>query len=253
MDLFNLFNNASSKLASFLSDHRFKLEGGFGSLKPKNPKEYNKYFDHTILKPDARKTDVRNIVDQAVEYGFYSVCINPCYVGFVSKHLAGTQVKVCTVSGFPLGSNTTESKRLETREALKNGADEIDMVINIGALKDEDYEYVYEDIKAISKECKKFNATLKVILETCLLTKDEIAIASILADLAGANMVKTSTGFSTSGAKAEDVSLMSFCVSSNVSVKASGGISSKEDFFEMIEAGCSRIGASKSVNIIRSI
>lgn len=208
-----------------------------------------KLFDHTILKADATKEAVERICQEAVEYGFMSVCVNSFYTAFVSEKLKGSGVKVCTVVGFPLGQMSTRAKAFEAETAVADGADEIDMVINIGALKDKEYSVVSDDIRAVRKACGQ--ALLKVIIETCLLTQEEKIEACRLAKEAGADFVKTSTGFSTQGAKAEDVALMRKTVDSAMGVKASGGIRDKETAEKMVEAGASRLGTSATIAICR--
>lgn len=203
----------------------------------------NKYFDHTILKPDATKEAVLQVVEEAKQHNLASVCVNQYRTKMVADLLKGTDVKVCTVIGFPLGAVDTKVKVFETTQAISDGAEEIDMVINIGAMKDGDYEYVREEIRAIKDACK--DNVLKVIIETCLLTEEEIIKACELAIEAGADFVKTSTGFSTGGAKAEDVALMKQTVGTQAKVKASGGIRDLERAKAMVEAGADRIGASK--------
>lgn len=210
--------------------------------------EIAKVIDHTLLKPEASEAQVRRVCEEALEYGFASVCINPCHVSLVSKLLKGSSVKVCTVIGFPLGANTSKVKAFEASEAVKEGAEEVDMVINIGKLKDKDYDYVRNDIKAVV-DAVKGKAITKVIIETCLLTDEEKIAACKLSKEAGADFVKTSTGFSKGGAAAADVKLMRETVGENMGVKASGGIRSYEDFIKMIEAGASRVGASASAQI----
>ncbi len=207
-----------------------------------------KLIDHTILKPVASKEDVRRICDEAKQHGFFSVCINPYWVAYAKELLKGTDVKVCTVIGFPLGANTTAVKEYETRDALKNGADEIDMVINLGALKSGDYDTVLNDISAVRKACE--GHILKVIIETSQLTDEEKVKTCELAAKAGADFVKTSTGFTGGGATAADVALMRKSVPANMQVKASGGVRSREDFDAMVAAGATRIGASSGVKII---
>lgn len=207
-----------------------------------------KLIDHTILKPVASKEDVRRICGEAREYGFFSVCINPYWVAYAKELLKGTDVKVCTVIGFPLGANTTAVKEYETRDALKNGADEIDMVINLGALKSGDYDTVLHDISAVRKACE--GHILKVIIETSQLTEEEKVKTCELAAKAGADFVKTSTGFTGGGATAADVALMRKSVPAGMQVKASGGVRSREDFDAMVAAGATRIGASSGVKII---
>ncbi len=207
-----------------------------------------KLIDHTILKPVASKEDVRRICDEAKQHGFFSVCINPYWVAYAKELLKGTDVKVCTVIGFPLGANTTAVKEYETRDALKHGADEIDMVINIGALKSGDYDTVLSDISAVRKACE--GHILKVIIETSQLTEEEKVKTCELAAKAGADFVKTSTGFTGGGATAADVALMRKSIPANMQVKASGGVRSREDFDAMVAAGATRIGASSGVKII---
>ncbi|CEN84110.1 deoxyribose-phosphate aldolase [[Clostridium] sordellii] len=207
-------------------------------------------IDHTILKAVATKEDVKKLCNEAKEYNFFSVCINPANIEFAKKELEGSSVKVCTVIGFPLGANTSEVKAFETKDAIKKGADEVDMVINIGALKDKDYDYVLNDIKAVVDAANK-EALVKVIIETCYLTDDEKKIACELSVKAGADFVKTSTGFGTGGSTPEDIKLMREVVGPNIGVKASGGVRNQEDAKDVIKAGCSRIGASASVAITK--
>lgn len=207
-----------------------------------------KMIDHTILKPDAQEAEVVKIINEAKEYGFASVCINPANVKLAAKMLKGTNVKVCTVIGFPLGANTTSVKAFEALDAIKNGAEEVDMVINIGKLKDKDYEYVLNDIKAVV-DVSKGKALSKVIIETCLLTDEEKIKACKLSKEAGADFVKTSTGFSKGGAKVSDIRLMRETVGEKMGVKASGGVRTFEDAAAMVEAGATRIGASASIHI----
>lgn len=209
-----------------------------------------KYIDHTILKPDTTKEAVVQICSEAKEYGFFSVCVNPYYVSVVAKELEGSDVKVCSVIGFPLGANTSQIKAAETKKSIADGANEIDMVINVSALKNKDFDFVRSDIKAVV-DALEGKAILKVILENCLLTKEEIEIACKLSVEAGAHFVKTSTGFSSGGATAEDISLMRKTVGPNLGVKASGGVRDRETAIAMIEAGASRIGASASIAIVK--
>lgn len=208
----------------------------------------SKLFDHTILKADATEAQVKKICDEAKEYGFMSVCVNSYYTAYVASELKGSDVKVCTVVGFPLGQMSTESKALETAYAIECGADEIDMVINVAALKDGKIAEVLADIRAVRAVCK--DKTLKVIIETCLLTDDEKVEACKLSVEAGADFVKTSTGFSSGGAKASDVRLMRQTVGPNVGVKASGGIRDTKTALEMIEAGANRLGTSATISIV---
>lgn len=209
-----------------------------------------KYFDHTILKADATKGQVAKVCDEAGEYGFASVCVNSRYTKFAAERLAGSDVKVCTVVGFPLGMSDTRVKAFEAETAVADGAGEIDMVLNIGALKDGDDSYVRDDIAAVRKACGD-GVALKVILETCLLTKAEIERACKLSMEAGADFVKTSTGFSTGGAKAEDVALMRRTVGDKMGVKASGGIHTAAEAQAMIDAGANRLGTSATLAIIK--
>lgn len=208
-----------------------------------------KYFDHTILKADATEAQVAKICKEALENDFASVCVNQYYTKFVAKQLKGSDVKVCTVVGFPLGMSDTRVKAFETKAAIEDGAEEVDMVINVGALKDGKYDYVRNDIKTLKDVCGK-EVLLKVIIETCLLTDEEKVKACELAKEAGADYVKTSTGFSTGGAKAEDVALMRKTVGEELGVKASGGIHTAEEAQAMIDAGASRLGTSATLAII---
>ncbi len=207
------------------------------------------YIDHTILKPDATKDQVIKICQEAREYHFASVCVNAYRTKLVKEQLEGSDVKVCTVVGFPLGAVPKEVKAFETKGAISDGANEIDMVINVGALKDKDYDCVYKDIKAVVDACGD-KALLKVILETCLLTDEEKEKACELSVKAGAQFVKTSTGFSTGGATIEDVALMKKTVNDQAKVKASGGVRSYEDAIAVVEAGANRIGASAGIAIV---
>ncbi|HEL2738318.1 TPA: deoxyribose-phosphate aldolase [Streptococcus suis] len=209
----------------------------------------NKYIDHTILKPETSKEQVAQILAEAKEYDFASVCVNPTWVTYAAQELKDSDVKVCTVIGFPLGANTPAVKAFETKDAIENGADEIDMVINIGALKSKNDELVLEDIKAVVEASG--DKLVKVIIETCLLTEEEKVKACQLSKEAGADFVKTSTGFSTGGATVEDVALMRKTVGSEMGVKASGGARSYEDAIAFIEAGATRIGASSGVAIMK--
>ncbi|MDQ0174190.1 deoxyribose-phosphate aldolase [Bacillus chungangensis] len=211
-----------------------------------------KMIDHTLLKPDAAKEDIQAICLEAKQYGFASVCIHPFWVATASKWLEQTEVKVCTVIGFPLGANTTETKVFETKKAIEDGAHEIDMVINIGALKSKDNAMVKEDIAAVVKEAKG-KALVKVIIETALLTEAEKILACELAKEAGADFVKTSTGFSGGGATAEDVALMRETVGPEMGVKASGGIRNLQNAKDMLEAGATRLGASAGVAILQGL
>lgn len=209
-----------------------------------------KLFDHTILKADATRKDVKRVCDEAMAYSFCSVCVNSYYVPYVANLLHGSDVKICSVVGFPLGAMSTRAKALEAKIAVMDGADEIDMVINVGALKDRDYSVVLEDIKAVKEACGEH--ILKVIIETCLLTDDEKVKACELAKEAGADFVKTSTGFSTAGANVEDVRLMRETVGPDMGVKASGGIHDKEFAKELVDAGANRLGTSATIEIVES-
>lgn len=208
-----------------------------------------KLIDHTALKAETTEKDILTLISEAKEYGFFSVCINPVWVPLAADKLKDSQVKVCTVIGFPLGANAAETKAFETAQAIANGADEVDMVINIGALKGAQYEAVLNDIQGVVAAAEG-KALVKVIIETALLTDEEKVKACELAVEAGADFVKTSTGFSTGGATAADVKLMKETVGNQAQVKASGGIHSKEDVEEMVAAGASRIGASAGVAIV---
>lgn len=208
-----------------------------------------KMIDHTILKPEATMFEVIKICEEAKEYKFASVCVNPSRVSLAKEILEGTSVKVCTVIGFPLGATVTNVKRFEAEEAIKDGATEVDMVINIGRLKDKDLEYVLNDIKAVV-DVAKDKALTKVIIETCLLNEEEKIIACNLAKKAGADFVKTSTGFSSGGATKDDIILMKEAVGKNMGIKASGGIRTVEKAEEMIKNGATRVGASASVSMM---
>lgn len=207
-----------------------------------------KFIDHTLLKPAATQADIEHLCQEARTYGFCSVCVNPYWVAFAKKQLAGSDVKVCTVIGFPLGACTTAAKAAETKDAIANGADEIDMVINIGALKGNDLQTVLADIQAVRAAC--LGHVLKVIIETSQLTDEEKVTACKLSAQAGADFVKTSTGFTGAGATAQDVALMKRSIPATMQVKASGGVRSREDFEAMVAAGATRIGASSGVKII---
>ena len=207
-----------------------------------------KLFDHTILKADATRKDVKRVCDEAMAYSFCSVCVNSYYVPYVANLLHGSDVKICSVVGFPLGAMSTRAKALEAKIAVMDGADEIDMVINVGALKDRDYSVFLEDIKAVKEACGE--KVLKVIIETCLLTDDEKVKACELAKEAGADFVKTSTGFGTAGANVEDVRLMRETVGPDMGVKASGGIHDKEFAKELVDAGANRLGTSATLKFL---
>lgn len=209
-------------------------------------------IDHTILKADATKEMIETLCKEAIEYNFKAVCVNPTHVEYCASLLKNANVKVATVIGFPLGANTKEVKAFETSDAINKGAEEIDMVINIGALKDKDYNEVKEDIVAVVNAAKG-KALVKVIIETCLLSEEEKVKACELSMEAGADFVKTSTGFSTGGATIEDVKLMKTVVGDKLEVKASGGVRDLQTAKDMIEAGATRLGTSSGVNIAKSI
>ena len=209
----------------------------------------NKYIDHTLLKPAATKADIETLCNEAREHDFMSVCVNASRVALCRALLEGSDVKVCTVVGFPLGATTTATKVFEAEEAIANGATEIDMVINIGALKSGDLDYVKADIAAVNKAVQGRGALLKVIIETCLLTDEEkVQVCAICKEI-GVNFVKTSTGFSTGGATVEDVALMRKTVGADIGVKASGGVKNADDANKMIAAGANRLGTSSGVLI----
>ncbi len=209
-------------------------------------------IDHTVLKPDATRDQIVKLCREARQYGFASVCINPCWIAVAAKELAGSPVKVCTVIGFPLGANTTHVKAVETEEAVRLGAHEIDMVINVGALRSGDHDTVRADIQAVCEAAHRGGAIVKTILETALLDDNQKAVACTLAKLAGADFVKTSTGFASAGATVHDVALMRLTVGDKIGVKAAGGIRTLEDLRSMVEAGATRIGASASVKIVEA-
>lgn len=233
MELNKATDNQKENLSSF-------LDGVIDNIAP--------FIDHTLLKPNATLDDIKKLCDEAKIYGFASVCVNPSYVSFAKELLKESKVKVCTVVGFPLGATTTIVKVIEARDAIANGADEIDMVINIGALKSGNDSFVFDDIKAVREAAK--GKVLKVIIETAYLTKDEKIKACQLAKEAGADFVKTSTGFAPSGATVEDVKLMREVVGPEIGVKASGGIRDYQTACEMIKAGATRLGTSSGVAIV---
>lgn len=210
------------------------------------------YIDHTLLKAETTREQIVKLCAEAAEFEFASVCVNPSWVETAAAELKDSKVKVCTVIGFPLGASTSETKAFETQDAISNGAGEIDMVINIGALKSGDSETVKKDIQAVV-DAAKGKAIVKVIIETALLTDEEKVLASRLSKEAGADFVKTSTGFSTAGANAQDVKLMRETVGAELGVKASGGVRSLEDVQAMIDAGATRIGASSGVQIMQGL
>ncbi len=214
-------------------------------------KEMAAYIDHTVLKAIATRTQVKQLCTEAVQYGFASVCVNPCHVRLVAGELKGSAVKTCAVIGFPLGANSTEVKAFEAQKAVGDGAQEVDMVINVGALKDGDAEFVERDIREVVRASQ--GAAVKVIIETCYLTEEEKKLACVLAKNAGADFVKTSTGFGSGGALVEDVSLMRETVGKEMGVKASGGVRSLKEALEMIEAGATRIGTSSGIAILEEM
>lgn len=216
----------------------------------KVPSDLGRYIDHTLLKPETTPADVDQLCDEALEYHFKAVCVNPVWVKRAATRLRGSEVKVASVVGFPLGASTPEIKTLEARRALRDGAREIDMVLNVGALKGGDYDLVERDIARVTDACNEVGALNKVILETSLLTDQEKVIACRLAVAAKAHYVKTSTGFSTGGATLFDVALMREAVGPKIGVKASGGIKTAEDAQRMIEAGATRLGASAGIKIV---
>ncbi|HEY2491698.1 MAG TPA: deoxyribose-phosphate aldolase [Paenibacillus sp.] len=206
-------------------------------------------IDHTLLRADATKVEITKLTEEAIKYEFASVCVNPTWVSYAAEQLANSKVNVCTVIGFPLGANTSATKAFEASHAIECGADEVDVVINVAALKDGDYDYVVQDIKGVV-DAAAGKALVKVIIEACLLTEEEKKVACQLSVKAGAEYVKTSTGFSTGGAKAEDVALMRQVVGDKIGVKASGGVRNLQDMEQLVAAGASRIGASSGVKIM---
>ena len=211
--------------------------------------DYAKMIDHTLLKPEATKEQVKNLCEEAVQYGFHSVCVNSSFVYYCAELLKDSDVKVCTVIGFPLGAMSTAGKAAEAQAAVADGAEELDMVIHVGMIKSGDWDYVKQDIASVV-EAAGDKAVVKVILETCLLTDEEKRKACMICKEAGASFVKTSTGFSNGGATVKDVALMREAVGSDMGVKASGGIRSFQDARAMVEAGADRIGASSGIAII---
>ncbi len=220
-----------------------------GSGEPILPSELAKYIDHTLLKPEATAADIDKLCAEAKQYGFYSVCVNTTWAERCAKNLQGSGVKVCVVVGFPLGAMSSRSKHFEARHAIEDGAEEIDMVMNIGALKSRDLKLVKDDVMWVLRACGQ-RAKLKVIIETALLTEEEIVLASQICLEAGAHFVKTSTGFSTAGAKPEHVALMKRTVGNNAEVKAAGGVRTFDDAVAMIRAGATRLGTSGGIKII---
>ncbi len=213
-------------------------------------KSLNKYFDHTLLKPEATEDDIKKLCEEALKYDFYSVCVNTCYVETCANILKDSDVKIAAVVGFPLGTCTTPTKVFETEEACCRGASEVDMVLNVGKFKSGDYDFCEKDIRDVVKAAGEYNAIVKVILETCLLSDEEIVKACEISKAAGAQFVKTSTGFNSAGATAHHVKLMKDTVGDELEVKASGGIRDYDTTMAMIEAGADRIGASAGVAVM---
>jgi deoxyribose-phosphate aldolase len=246
----SLKNLTEENIKKLLNDF-LKSEKSLGKNDNKiTTQEIASMIDHTLLKPEATLSEIEILCDEAMKYNFASVCVNPSYVSTCFDLVKSSNVKVCTVIGFPLGATTIQSKLMEAEEAIKNGAEELDMVINVGKLKDKNYDFVLNDLKTIAHLAKKHLCTSKVILETCLLNDEEKVAACLVAEEAGLDFVKTSTGFSKGGATVHDVSLMKFVIGDKLKVKASGGIRSYEDALNMINAGASRLGASAGVKII---
>lgn len=250
---YNLFECDQTVVSRSGGAHQFSLQSvidrsAVADQWPVELSNYQRYIDHTILKPDATADDVIVVCEQAEKYSFRSVCVNSLWAKLAKDHLP--TVDLCCVVGFPLGAMPTAIKTAETALALQHGAKEIDMVISVGQLINEEYEAVYEDIKAVAAVCHIHNALLKVIIETCLLTDEQKVIACLLSKKAGADFVKTSTGFSSGGATVEDIALMRQVVGPKMGVKASGGVRTAEDAHAMLSAGANRIGASSSLKII---
>lgn len=214
--------------------------------------ELNKYIDHTLLKPTASEKDIIKICDEAKEYHFASVCVNPCNVLLVSKELRGSDVKVCSVISFPFGTSSTEVKVEEAKKAIEAGAEEIDMVINVGKLLEGGLKYTQNEISAVTKTCHEKDVLLKVIVETCYLEEKNIADICAVIEKAGADFIKTSTGYGSRGASVEDIKLFKKYLKKDTKIKASGGIRSREDALKYIEAGCARIGTSSGIKIIEA-
>ena len=226
--------------------------GGSAKIVTSIDQSVARLIDHTLLRPEATRDDILRVCGEARQYGFAAVCVNPCWVPLAASELMGSAVKVCTVAGFPLGATSTESKMAETAASLRVGAQEIDMVINVGALRSGDFDTVKRDIQAVADTCHQAGAIVKVILETALLDDKQKAVACTLASMARADFVKTSTGFGPAGATAHDVALMRQVVGPEMGVKAAGGIRTLEDFRAMVAAGATRIGASSSIAIVEA-
>lgn len=214
--------------------------------------ELHRYIDHTLLKPNALESEIVTLCEEAKQYHFASVCVNPCNVALVKKTLAGSDVMTCSVIGFPFGTHTTAVKCAETEQALEAGADEIDMVINVGKLLEGNTDYVEKEIAALAGLCHAKNAHLKVIVETCYLSEKNIADVCAAVEQAGADFIKTSTGYGSRGASLDDILLFKKYLKKDTKIKASGGIRSREDALKYIEAGCSRIGTSSGIKIIEA-
>jgi len=244
MDIEKLVREITREVLKEVGDEAPVKKGG----KSYDP-SYAKYMDHTVLKPQTVKSTVKRFCDEAKEWKFASVCVNPTHVKYVAEQLAGSGVKTCCVIGFPLGANTPFTKAVEAMEAVKNGAEEVDMVINVGALKDKDYDLVFEDIKGVVDAAHP-KALVKVIIETCLLTDEEKVRACELAKQAKADFVKTSTGFGSGGATVEDIRLMKRTVGDSMMVKASTGINDRRICDQMLSAGAVRMGTSKGIKIV---
>jgi len=236
----NILQNGASRVTACIG---IEAAGGIET-------DLARLIDHTLLKPEATKEQVTQLCLEAKKYNFASVCINPCHVPLCAKILRDTPVKVCTVIGFPLGATSTASKAFEAEHALRDGAREIDMVINVGMLKSGSYDYVEEDIFAVVTTSKRYRALTKVIIETALLTDEQKIKACIIAKRSGADFVKTSTGFSKGGATAGDIALMRKVVGTAMGVKASGGVRTRQEALAMVASGADRIGASASVKIV---
>ena len=213
------------------------------------PRNLAPYIDHTLLKPEATEAEVQKLIEEALQYGFYAVCVNPFWVEYCAKRLRGTRVKVCTVVAFPLGATDSQTKAYEARRTIERGAEEIDMVINLGALKDGDLSTVEKDLKAVIEVCKRTTIT-KAIIEAGLLTDQEKVIASQLVKKVGYDFVKTSTGFSTTGATPYDVALIRQVVGPKMGIKAAGGIRTYQEALSLLRAGATRLGCSASVKIV---
>jgi len=236
----NIVNNGAERVSASIG---IEASGGIET-------DLARMIDHTLLKPEATKEQVIELCGEAKKYNFASVCINPSYVSLCAKLLRDTPVKVCTVIGFPLGATSTAAKAFESEQALRDGAREIDMVINIGMLKSGEYEYIENDIFSVVNTARRFGALVKVIIETALLTDEEKVKACLLSKRAGADFVKTSTGFAKGGATVGDIALMRRVVGSAMGVKASGGVRTREEALAMVASGADRIGASASVKIV---